>query len=79
MLKSVSKIITAIQQKIRKDKKSVGKNNLGKRGPLELPVPINFSSPMSTIGRFEGAILGTSWGVVNARTGLESAICLAIS
>lgn len=36
-------------------------------------------SPINTIGRFESSSFGTSSGVVKARTGFESDICLLIS
>lgn len=39
----------------------------------------NLAGPISTRGRFESARFGTSSCVVKASTGLESAICLAIS
>lgn len=39
----------------------------------------NFVGPISTMGRFEFSSFGTSSCVVKASTGLESAICFAIS
>lgn len=42
-------------------------------------VEVVFSSSRSTIGSVEPASFGTSWLMVKARTGFESAICLAIS
>lgn len=40
---------------------------------------VEMESPISTIGKFESASLIINSGVVNARTGFESAICFAIS